>query len=198
MRSWGLKPIIVFAGLAIAAVGVVAFAVASETTDSQWVLKAQWSDSCSCKAPCPCMFGSGSTEEFCEGSSLLEVSEGHYGGVDLAGVTAMVTYRVGKYERIYVADTATPEQAEAMIAVIPLAVPFMGMGEVEVAEVAPVSFERTETMIKYSSPESSVHTEIVIGENGEPLSIENLPLKGLPFPEFHDHVQFKAVVSKHD
>lgn len=198
MRSWHLKSVGVLAGLTIVVFGIAAFATGSTSTESRWVLKGQWSDTCSCKVPCPCMFGSGPTEKFCEGSSLIEVDEGHYGGVDIGGVKAIVTYRAGKWERIYVADTATPEQADAVVAVIPLAVPFMGKGEVETVEVVPISVERTETMIKYASPESSVHTEVVMGENGKPIGIENLPLKGLPFPEFHDHTQFKSVLSKHD
>jgi hypothetical protein len=105
--------------------------------------------------------------------------------------------RVGKWARIYVADTATPEQTDAVASVIPLAVPFLGMGPVETVEVVPISVERTETMVKYAAPESAVELEIVMGANGKPVQIANLPVKGLPFPEFHDHTQYKSVRSKH-
>jgi hypothetical protein len=198
MRSWGLKSVVVVAGLAAVVVGMGAFAAGSATTESEWALKGTWSDTCSCKVSCPCMFGSGPTEAFCEGSSLLEIEEGHWGGVEIDGLTAMVTYRVGKWARIYVADTATPEQADAMASAIPLAVPFLGMGAIETVEVVPISVERTETMVKYAAPESTVELEIVMGANGEPIRIANLPMKGLPFPEFHDHTQYRSVLSKHD
>lgn len=198
MRSRGLKPTVVVAGLVAVVVGMGALAVGSAMTESEWALKGSWSDTCSCKVSCPCMFGSGPTEGFCEGSSLLEVEEGHYGGVEIDGLSAVVTYRVGKWARIYVADTATPEQVDAVASLIPLAVPFMGMGEIETVDVVPVSVERTETMVKYAVPESTVELEIVMGANDEPIKIANLPMKGLPFPEFHDHTQYKSVLSKHD
>lgn len=198
MRSWSLKLIVAAAGLAAVVVGMGAFAAPSATMEGEWALKGSWSDTCSCKIACPCMLGSGPTEGFCEGSSLLEIDEGHYGGVAIDGLAAMVTYRVGEWARIYVADTATPEQADAVAAVIPLAVPFMGMGRIETVEVVPISVERTETMLKYAAHESAVEIEIVMGANDEPIRIANLPVKGLPFPEVHDHTQYRSVVSKHD
>ncbi|MCP4205234.1 MAG: hypothetical protein GY769_25265 [bacterium] len=112
--------------------------------------------------------------------------------------TRVSRYRVGKWGRIYVADTATPEQVDAVASVIPLAVPFLGMGPIETVEVMPIAVERTETMLKFAAPESTVELEIVMGENGEPIKIANLPVKGLPFPEFHDHTQYKSVISKHN
>ena len=198
MRSWGLKPVVVVAGLATVIVGMGAFAARSATTESEWALKGSWSDTCSCKVSCPCFFGSEPTEGFCEGTSLLEIEEGHYGGVEIDGLTAMVSMRVGKWARIYVADTATPEQAEAVASVIPLVLPFLSMGPIETVEVVPLSVERTETMLKYAAPDSTVELEIVMGANGEPIRIANLPVKGLPFPEFHDHTQYRSVRSKHD
>jgi hypothetical protein len=198
MKSRGFKSVIVVAGLAALAVGLGAFGARSAMTESAWALKGGWSDTCSCKISCPCLMGSGPTEEFCEGSSLLEIEKGHYGGVEIDGVTAVVTYRVGKWARIYVEDTATPEQVDAVASVIPLAVPFLGMGPIETVEVVPISVERTETMLKYAAPESTVELEIVVGANGAPIKIANLPVKGLPFPEFHDHTQYRSVLSKHD
>ena len=198
MRSWNLKLVVVVAGLATVVVGMGALAARSATTESEWALKGTWSDTCSCKVSCPCFFGSEPTEAFCEGSSLFEVEKGHYGGVEIDGLTAVVSYRAAKWTRIYVVDTATPEQVDAIASAIPLAVPFLGLGPIETVEVAPISVERTETMLKYAAPESSVELEIVMGANGEPIKLANLPMKGLPFPEVHDHTQYKALSSKHD
>jgi hypothetical protein len=198
MRSWALKSVVVVVGLVTVALGMGALAARSSMTESEWAFKGSWSDTCSCKVPCPCFFGSGPTEAFCEGSSLLEVEKGHYGGVEIDGLAAVVSYRSGKWTRIYVTDTATPEQAEAFASVIPLAVPFLGMGPTETVEVVPISVERTETTLKYAVPESRVEIEAVMGDNGEPIRLANLPAKGLPFPEVHDHTQYKSVLSKHD
>ena len=52
--------------------------------------------------------------------------------------------------------------------------------------------------MKYAAPESTVEMEIVLGANGEPIRIANMPTKGLPFPEVYDHTQYRSVLSKHD
>ena len=52
--------------------------------------------------------------------------------------------------------------------------------------------------MKYAAPESTVELEVVVGANGEPIKIENFPMKGLPFPESYNHTQYKSVLSKHD
>ncbi len=197
MRSNGLKSIVVVAVLAIVVVGIGALAARSATTGSGWALKGTWSDTCSCKVSCPCFFGSGPTESFCEGSSLIEIEEGHYGGVNLDGMAVVVSYRSGKWGKFYVADTASSEQAEAIAALVPTAIPFLGKGPIESVEIVPVSVEKTETMVKFASPESSVEIHVVMGANGKPVNLENLPVKGLPFPDASDHVQYKAAHSKH-
>ena len=184
--------------LGIAALAVGAIAAGDGTAERRWALAGTWSDTCSCKVSCPCLFGSGPTERFCEGSSLLEIEAGHYRGVAIDGLSAVVTYRVGEWARIYVADTATAVQAEAVGAVIPLAVPFLGLGAIETVEVVAVEAERTETTVAYAVPESAVELEVVVGANGEPIRLTNLPVKGLPFPDFHDHTQYTSVRSTHE
>jgi hypothetical protein len=198
MRSRDLKQIVVVAALATLVVGMGVLTARSASTDSGWALAGTWSDTCSCKVSCPCMFGSDPTEGFCEGTSLVEIDKGHYGDVDFDGVTAMVSYSAGQWSRIYISDSATDEQVDAVASVLPLAVPFFGMGPIEVVEAVPITVERTATMVKYAAPESSVEIEVVVGANGKPIKIENFPLKGLPFPEAHDHTQYKSVLSKHD
>jgi len=198
MRSWSLKLFVVVAGVATLVAGMGAFAAGGASEESGWALKGRWSDTCSCDVTCPCFFGSEPTEHFCEGTSLVEIEEGHYGGVEIAGLTAMVTMRIGKWTRIYVAEGATAEQAEAVASAIPLALPFLGMGTLETVQIVPISVERTETTLKYAAPESTVEIEILEGADGEPIRIENMPRKGLPFPEIYDHTQYRSVLSKHD
>lgn len=197
MKSRVHKPSVV-AGLATLVVAMGAFVVRGASEEAGWALKGAWSDTCSCEVACPCFFGSEPTEHFCEGTSLFEIEKGHYGDVEIDGLTAMVTMRAGKWTRIYVANTATPEQVEAVASVIPLAVPFLAMGTIEAVQAVPISVERTETTLRYGTPESTVEIEIVKGANGAPIHITNMPTKGLPFPEIHDHTQYRSVLSKHD
>ena len=198
MKSWGLKLFVAVAVLATVAVGLGGVAAGEADGTSGWALKGRWSDTCSCEVACPCFFGSEPTEHFCEGTSLLEIEEGHYGGVQLDGLTAMVTMRIGSWTRIYVADPATPEQADAVASVVPLVLPFVAEGELESVQVVPISVERTETTVRYAAPESTVEIEIVRGVTGEPIRIAGMPVKGLPFPEVHDHTQYRSVLSQHD
>lgn len=198
MKARGFELVLGVVGLATLVVGIGAVTARSVAIESDWALEGTWSDTCSCKVACPCFFGSEPTEGFCEGTSLLEVERGHFGGVEIDGLTAIVTMRIGEWARIYVAESATAEQAEAVGAVIPLALPFLGMSVVETVEVVPISVERTETTLKYAAPESAVELEIVMGVDGEPIKISNLPAQGLPFPKTHDHTQYRSVHSKHD
>ena len=117
--------------------------------------------------------------------------------LEIDGLAAIVSMRMGEWARIYIADTASPEQADAFGSLIPLALPFLGMGVIETVEVVPLSIERTETMLKYASHESAVQIDIVMGANGEPIRIANLPMKGSHFPEVHGHTQYRAAYSKH-
>lgn len=78
MRSWHLERVAVAAGLAtLLIVAMGALAAGSAAAESGWALKGTWSDTCSCEVACPCFFGSGATEGHCEGTSLLEIEEGH-------------------------------------------------------------------------------------------------------------------------
>lgn len=197
MKTSKLTPITLILVIAALGLGLGTLAADMTTPDAGWAVKGTWSDTCSCKVSCTCFMGSGPTEHFCEGSSLVEIDEGHYGGVELDGLKAMFSHRIGQWARIYVTDTATAEQVDALAAVIPLTIPFIEDKMIETVEVVPISVERTETTVKFSAPETTVELEIVLGANGEPVSISNLPLKGLPFPEVLDHRQYKSVLSKH-
>ena len=198
MKTSKLKPITLILLVAVLVAGSDTLATDIATAEAGWAVKGTWSDTCSCKVSCTCFMGSGPTEHFCEGSSLVEIDEGHYDGVELDGLKAMFSHRIGQWARIYVADTATPEQVDALTAVIPLTIPFIEEKIIETVEVVPISVERTETTIRFSAPETTVELEIVLGANGTPVSISNLPLKGLPFPEVLDHRQYKSILSKHE
>jgi hypothetical protein len=169
-----------------------------EGSRSDWAVKGSWTDSCCCKVACPCLFGTGPTEGYCEGASLLEIEAGHHGDVKLDGTAVVATYRVGKWARIHVSDSASPEQIEAIAAIIPKAMPFLGKGSVGKAEAVPLVVERSGDTIKFSVPETTVELALMEGADGGPIKLENLPAKGTPFPQFHDHTQYKSIRLAHE
>jgi hypothetical protein len=155
-----------------------------------WSVKGTWTDACCCKVSCPCLFGSKPTEGYCEGASLLEIDSGYYGDVKLNGVAVVATYRVGKWAKIYVSDTASKEQVEALGQVMPKAMPFLGKGPIKKIEAVSLQVERGDELIKYSVPETSVEIAPVKGANGEVIKLQNLPASGTPFPLVHEHAQY--------
>ncbi|WP_082949318.1 DUF1326 domain-containing protein [Mycolicibacterium celeriflavum] len=52
-----------------------------------WELRGDWFDVCSCKLPCPCSFAQEPTHGDCLFTLVWHVREGHYGDVDLAGLS---------------------------------------------------------------------------------------------------------------
>ena len=61
------------------------------------------------------LFGGSSTRGYCKGASLLEIREGHYGQVDLAGVTVLAVYNSGKWTKFFVSENSTKAQADAVV-----------------------------------------------------------------------------------
>ncbi len=94
-------------------------AVSSATL--KWVLKADYLDACSCDLTCPCLFGGSPTHSYCKGATLVEIEEGHYGQVDLAGVTVLAVYNSGKWIKFFVSENATKAQTDAVVEFLPAA-----------------------------------------------------------------------------
>src|SRR4051794_19126171 len=59
----------------------------SAATD--WHLRGDWFDVCSCKLPCPCSFAQAPTHGDCLFTLVWHVREGHFGEVDLAGLNVV-------------------------------------------------------------------------------------------------------------
>ncbi len=45
---------------------------------------------------------------------------------------------------------------------------------------------------------SSVELELMVGENGEGITLHNVPIKGFPSPAMQDHRQFRSKRLKHE
>lgn len=172
--------------------------VADRDPAGEWAIEASWTDACCCKVSCPCLFGTKPTEGYCQGASLIEIDRGHHGGVKLDGVAALVTYHVGGWSKIFVSDTASREIVAAMGALMPEVLPFLKKGSQPTVEVAPLVVERDGDSIAYSVPQTRVALTMVRGANGEPITIQNLPAKGKPFPESDEHTQYKSRQLKHE
>ena len=53
---------------------------------TDWHLRGEWFDVCSCKLPCPCSFAQEPTHGDCLFTLVWQVHEGHYGTTDLSGL----------------------------------------------------------------------------------------------------------------
>ena len=56
------------------------------TPKTDWHLRGEWFDVCSCKLPCPCSFAQEPTHGDCLFTLVWQVHEGHYGTTDLSGL----------------------------------------------------------------------------------------------------------------
>ena len=161
-----------------------------------WAIKANYTESCSCNPTCPCLFGSPSTHGYCEGNNLIEIKKGHYGGVQLDGLSAVTSFSLGKWLKIYVDQKATDEQAKALVELLKLEETFgliySGNTKMLSQEKASIAIERTATKVKFSVPDSMVEIEMMKGRGGHPIKIKNLPV-----PFMNDHTQYKSVTNSH-
>jgi len=165
-----------------------------------WAVNADFTDACSCNASCPCIYGSPPTQGFCEGNALIEVKKGHYGDVNLDGVSAVVTYHMGAdgaWSKYYVSDKASDSQAKALSKLVPPALGFLSGAKVLSVEKAPIDVERTASMVKYSGPVSSVELQLMTNADGKPIRVDNLPAKGFPGPKYIDFTQYRTVELVH-
>lgn len=181
-----------------AAAAVVSLAMSVHAGSPEWSLDAKWIDSCSCDPSCPCVFGSKPTRGHCEGVALMEMNKASYDGVKLDGLTVAVAYRSKKWQRIIVSDNATKKQMKAMTNLVAAAVPFLANGELLSKERAPIVVERTENSVKFTAKGNVVELELMVGENGEAITLHNVPIKGFPSPAMQDHRQFRSKRLKHE
>ena len=162
-----------------------------------WSIKARYTDTCSCAPTCPCFFGSAPTRGFCEGITLVEIEEGHYGDVQLDGVSVLAVYRGGDWIKFYVTDKADTKQTEAALALLPTFEEFFAIDNVlEVANV-PITVERSAERMKITTPNTFAEIEVMKGKNGKPIKIQNLPSPDFPAPPYLDHTQYRSVILKH-
>lgn len=101
---------------------------AADSVPISYDLKGVYIDSCACAVSCGCDYGADAgTAKGCQAVIGLHFTSGSYGGVDLAGLTAVgmilkpvanIGANIGKLEGgIYLDAAATAEQREALLAI---------------------------------------------------------------------------------
>lgn len=58
---------------------------------NDWRLKGEWLKSCTCNYGCPCDFNAPPTQGWCKGLLGMHVTQGHFGAVNLDGISFFVT-----------------------------------------------------------------------------------------------------------
>jgi hypothetical protein len=176
--------------LAVAAIAFVATAP-PRAAQPDWHLRATVAESCSCTISCPCNFGGEPNRNPCEGNRLIAITSGHYEGTDLAGVSFLVTFNMRNWSKIYLSDTVSEPQQQAVEALLPIAFAGFHRGMLSFTR-APITMDLTEKRVRFSGPESSVDMEVMSGLGGKPVQIKNLPN-----PAYQDYTQYRSVSHKH-
>ena len=155
------------------------FVAAPSYAEDDWSIKAQFTASCSCNALCPCLFGSPPTHDICQGTHLVEIKKGHYGGVNLDGLAIVGTAERPNWLKLYIDESASDAQTDALLKLIKLdetlgsiyagKVPLVSQEKVE------ISVDRTSDNVKFAVPASTVEIELMKGLDGKPIKVENLP-----------------------
>jgi len=60
-----------------------------------WHITGDWFDNCSCAVACPCTFAQAPDNGFCESVLFWHIRQGHYGDINLDGLSFL---RVGRWE----------------------------------------------------------------------------------------------------
>jgi len=171
--------------------------LAASNAAENWVLKADYVDACSCDMTCPCLVGGSPTRGFCKGATLVEIIEGHYGQVDLAGVTVLAVYNSGEWIKFLVSENATREQTDTVVEFLPVAEGFFKAPILEVRNV-PIAVERTADKVKIKTDGTLVELEQIKNAKGEPIRIMGLPAHGFPGLPYLNHTQYKTIALTHD
>ena len=54
---------------------------------TDWYMEGPWLKNCNCDPGCPCDFNANPTHGYCAGMVAMRIDKGHFGEIDLAGVT---------------------------------------------------------------------------------------------------------------
>lgn len=88
-------------------------------------MEGRWLKNCSCAFGCPCDFNALPTNTVCEGMVGMKIDDGHFGGVDLSGISWACVYKWPGplYEghgivQAVIDESATEEQRNALLTIL--------------------------------------------------------------------------------
>ena len=192
-----------YEGMAVLSIALTLACSTQSRTDggfspnAEWSVAANYTDCCCCQPTCPCLFGSAPTLGHCDGVTLVEIERGHYGDVQLDGVKVLAVYRGGDWIKFYVTDEADEAQTDAAVKLLPAFEHFFAVENVLEVKNVPIAVERDAERLRISTPNTTAEIEVMVGKNGEPIEIENLPSPAFPAPPFLDHRQYRSVILEH-
>jgi hypothetical protein len=95
---------------------------ATPSAGERWHIKTDYIETCNCNFGCPCNFSGFPTDGFCEALVAYHVRQGHFGRTKLDGLDVIAAYawpkaihQGGGTMRLYVSETATLPQREALV-----------------------------------------------------------------------------------
>jgi len=94
-------------------------------TDTRWRLQGKWLEYCSCDPGCPCEAMAEPTQGHCDGAVAFHIDDGHFGEVDLSGLTVAATFffpraihHGGGHMQPILEERTTEAQREAIFAIL--------------------------------------------------------------------------------
>jgi hypothetical protein len=156
--------------------------------NSDWNVKLQVAESCSCAPACPCIFGSAPTRGHCHVNFWIHIDNGRSGSLGLDGLSLLMTDEMRKSRRYYFDTSATPEQVQAITNIF-AQIPELKVDQIVSVEQASLKFEHDDARIRFSAPASNVEMQVKKGRNGKPITIQNTGLS--------DYVQYVSVTNTH-
>ena len=92
---------------------------------TSWEIKGPSFSNCNCAYGCPCQFNALPTHGDCRAFMAIRIDEGHYGDLELAGVTFAwllawpgAVHEGNGTQQLIVHESATPEQRDAVQAIV--------------------------------------------------------------------------------
>ncbi|TDI36997.1 MAG: TonB family protein [Acidobacteria bacterium] len=95
---------------------------ASTASYEDWEVEGEAFTACPCTTPCPCRSNAAPSHTPCHATTAQHFSRGHYGEVDLSGMT-YVTVGPETWTAIYFDERSTPEQRQAVLDIYASMVP---------------------------------------------------------------------------
>lgn len=180
-------------------------------SSTSWQVSGTYFEACTCTSLCPCVLLGAPTEDDCTAAIAWHIESGNYTDVSLDGFSAaLLAYAPGHMLQtkwkvaLYLDDKASTAQQEALGAIFsgqaggPLSALAPLIGEVMGVTPVPIEFriDGNKRALRVSNL-ISLDIAAVEGQEGKPVTIENIPMTPVPgFPAvlakssgftIHDH-----------